>query len=86
MFETGVVGKRARSREEDKAIESNRMREGNERAMESEKDATVKERENCTARYCLDVGTALLTFHLPVISFFLAAYFLLLCHTALLSL
>lgn len=47
VFETGVVGKRARSNEEDKAIESNRMREGNERAMESEKDAMEKERENC---------------------------------------
>lgn len=31
VFETGVVGKAARSSEEDEAIESNRMREGNER-------------------------------------------------------
>lgn len=63
-------------REEDKAIESNRMREGNERAMESQKDALEKERENCTARYCLDVDTALLTPHSPGIFFFLSAYFL----------
>lgn len=65
MFETGVVGRAARSSEEDKATESNRMREGNERAMESEEDV----RERCTARYCLDVDTALLTFHLPGVSF-----------------
>lgn len=68
MFETGVVGKAARSSEEDKATESNRMREGNERATESEEDV----RERCTARYCLDVDTALMTFHLPGVSFCLS--------------
>lgn len=73
MFETGVVAKRERSGEEDKAMESNRMREGDERAMGRETDARAKERENCTARYCLDVDTAPLTFHPPGISSFLAA-------------
>lgn len=72
MFETGVVGKAARSSEGGKAIESNRMREGNERAMESEEDV----RERCTARYCLDVDTALMTLHLPGVSFFLSVSFL----------
>lgn len=73
VSETGAVGKAARSCEEDKATESKRMREGNERAMESEKDVMEKERENCTAGYCLDVDTALLTFHLPGVAFFLVA-------------
>lgn len=55
VFETGGVGKTVRSSEEDKAMESNRMRELNERAIESEKDAMEVDRETCTARYCLDL-------------------------------
>ena len=35
------------------------MREGErQRAAESEKDVTGKEKEKCTARYCLDVDAA----------------------------
>lgn len=66
---------------EDKAIE----REGNEKARESEKDAMEEERENGKARYCLDVVTALLTFHLPCVSFLLAVFFLVPSSAQLLS-
>lgn len=41
-----------------------------------------EERENCTARYCLDVDAALLTFYPTGVYFFLTASFLLLSSTS----
>lgn len=44
VFQTRRVGHRTRSSEEDEAVESKRMKEGSEIAVESEKDVMEKEK------------------------------------------
>lgn len=69
VFETGRAGHRTISSEGDKA---EKMIEGSETAVESEKDVV----QNCTCRYCIDVDIALLTLHPPAISLFLSEFLL----------